>query len=47
MISQSVPADFTMVEHFGQHVCKTIPFEGALETKRPQRGAGPLRPLTV
>ena len=47
MISQSVPVDFTMVEHFGQQVCKAIPFVGVLETKRPQRGAGPLRPLTV
>ena len=47
MISQSVPADFTMVEHLGQQVCKEIPFFGVLETKRPQCGAGPLRPLTV
>ena len=31
MISQSVPADFTMVEHFGQHVCKEIPLCGALD----------------
>lgn len=32
MISQSVPADFTMVEHFGQHVCKEIPLFAALDS---------------
>jgi hypothetical protein len=42
MISHSVPLDFTIVEHFGQHVCKGNPFSllwELSETGRRQRGA--------